>query len=364
MRIFRTAALVGLTILAAASCSRNEAKIEGTLAGAPEKEVVVKLLDMNTYTTLDTLKTDASGRFSCKVEVEPQQPEFIYLFYGDTKVASLLLSTGDAVKVNTDTLGHCSVEGSEESQKLLDIENDFHNFALQMSAGTTSAELSKLYIAYYRKCVKYLMENPNSLTCIPVLYQNLNSDFPIFSQTTDALHFRSVTDSLSKIYPDSKYVKALARETERREQILGLSTRVSTAKELSYPDFTLLDVNGKKVTLSEVDAKVIILYFWTATDTAQKLFNTDALKTLYNDYHKKGLEIVAVAADADKSLWASVVKNQELEWINLCDNAGTALNLYNVSKLPASFMIVDGEIMTRPISGEKALRQELDKILR
>lgn len=364
MRIFRSAALVGLTVLAAAACSRNVAKVEGTLAGAPEKEVVVKLLDMNTYTPLDTLKTDAAGKFSCKVDVEPQQPEFVYLFYKDTKVASLLLNAGDDVKVSTDTLGNCSVEGSPESQKLLGVEKDFHDFATQMAAGTTSSELSKLYIAYYRKCVKYILENSGSLTCIPVLYQNLNPDFPIFSQTTDALHFRNVTDTLSKLYPDSKYVRALAKETERREQILNFNTRVSTAEELGFPDFTLPDINGNKVRLGDVDAKVVIVYFWTATDAAQKLFNTDVLKPLYNDYHKKGLEIVAVAPDADKSLWASVVKNQGLEWINLCDNSGTAVTLYNVSQLPASFMIVDGEIMTRPISGEKALRQELDKILR
>ena len=363
MRIFKTAALLGLTVLAAA-CSRNEAKIEGTLADAPQKEVVVKLLNMNTYTTLDTLKTDAAGHFLGKVEVEPGQPEFIYLFYKDTKVASLLLNSGDAVKVSTDTLGHCSVEGSEESQKLIGIENDFHEFATQMSEGTTNEDLSKLYIAYYRKCVRYIMENPASLTCIPVLYQNLNSDFPIFSQNTDALHFRNIADTLSKLYPDSRYVRALEKETERREQILSLNARVSTAKELAYPDFTLVDVNGKKVTLSDVDAKVVMLYFWTATDTAQKLFNTDVLKSLYADYHDKGFEIVAVSVDTDKSLWASVVKNQKLNWINLNDSAGVSTTLYNVSQLPSSFLIVDGEILNRKLDGENALRKHLDKALK
>lgn len=364
MRIFRTAALVGLAALAAASCGRNEAKIDGTLAGAPGKDVVVKLLNMNTFTTLDTLKTDAAGHFAGRVELKPEQPEFVYLFYKDTKIASLLLNCGDAVKVSTDTLGHCSVEGSEESAALIGIENDFRDFAAKMSSAGTSEELSKLYIAYYRKCVKYIMEHTGSLTCIPVLYQNLNSEFPIFSQTTDALHFRNVTDSLSKLYPDSKYVKALERETERREQILSLNARVSTAKELGYPDFTLPDSRGKKVTLSDVDSKVIILYFWNPADAAQKLFNTDVLQPLYEDYRARGLQVVAVAVGSDKSLWASVVKNQKLEWINLFDNTGVATSLYNVTSLPSSYMIVDGEIMTDKLDGEKALRKHLGKVLR
>ncbi len=364
MRIFRTVALVGLAALAAASCGRNEAKIEGTLAGAPDKDVVVKLLNLNTYTTLDTLRTDPSGHFSGRVEVEPEQPEFVYLFYKDTKIASLLLSCGDAVRVSTDTLGHCSVEGSEESAALIGIENDFRDFSAKMSAASTSEELSKLYVAYYRKCVKYIMENTGSLTCIPVLYQNLNSEFPIFSQTTDALHFRNVTDSLAKLYPDSKYVKALERETARREEILSLNARVSTAKELGFPDFTLPDTKGEKVTLSDVDAKVIILYFWNPSDASQKLFNTDVLRPLYEDYRGRGLQVVAVAVGSDKPLWASVVKNQKLEWVNLFDNSGVATSLYNVTRLPASYMIVDGEIMTEKLDGEKALRKHLDKLLR
>ncbi len=363
MRIFKTAALVAFAVLAAA-CSRNEAKIEGTLADAPERDVVVKLLNMNTYTTLDTLKTDASGRFSGKVEVEPQQPEFVYLFYKDTKVASLLLNCGDAVKVSADTLGHCTVEGSPESQKLLGVENDFRDFTAQMSSAATGQEMSKLYIAYYRKCVRYIMENKGSLTCIPVLYQNLNSEFPVFSQPTDALHFRSVTDTLSQLYPDSRYVKALAKETARREQVLSLNSRVNTAPVLGYPDFTLSDINGKKVSLSAVDAKAILLYFWNPADAAQKLFNTDVLLPLYNDYRSRGLEIVAVGVGTDKSLWASVVKNQNAGWTSLFDNAGVSTTSYNVSQLPQSFLIVDGEIMNRQLDGEKALRKHLDKVLK
>lgn len=364
MRIFRTAAIAGIISLAAVSCGRHQASIEGTLAGTPGKEVIVNLLNVNTYVPLDTIKTDASGHFKCNVKVEKGQPEFIYLFYGDKKIASLLLADGDKVKVVADTLGNCQVEGSDESSKLIGIENDFRAFAKSMTAATTSEELSKLYIEYYRNRVKYLLENPNSLTCIPILYQNLNDSFPIFSQATDALHFRRVTDSLAAVYPDSKYVQALRKETERREQFLNLNTRLNSATELNYPDFTLPDINGKNVQFTSVEAKVILLYFWTSTDTAQKLFNTDVLKPLYEDYHKKGLEIVAVAADVDKALWASVVKNQGLEWINLCDIAGTSLSLYNVASLPAFYMIENGKILDRRISGESALRKELDKILR
>ena len=71
--------LAGLCALLAAACGKPSASIDGTLTDAPGKQVIVKLLDVNNYKVLDTLKTDASGHYTYKVPVQPGQPEFVYL---------------------------------------------------------------------------------------------------------------------------------------------------------------------------------------------------------------------------------------------------------------------------------------------
>jgi hypothetical protein len=63
----------------AASCGRT-AKIEGTVADAPSSKLVVKALDVNKYQVLDTVATDAAGRFTYKVNLEKGQPEFVYVY--------------------------------------------------------------------------------------------------------------------------------------------------------------------------------------------------------------------------------------------------------------------------------------------
>ena len=83
--------------LVVASCGRT-ARIEGVVADAPSSKLVVKALDLNKYQVLDTVCTDASGRFTYKVEMEKGQPEFIYVYRNDVKLASLLLNEGDKVK--------------------------------------------------------------------------------------------------------------------------------------------------------------------------------------------------------------------------------------------------------------------------
>jgi peroxiredoxin len=359
--------LMGLCALLAASCAKPSARIDGTLTDAPDKQVIVKLLDINNYKVLDTIKTDAAGNYKYKVPVQPGQPEFVYLYYGDTKISSLLLSEGDEVKVVTDTLGFGSVVGSIESERLQEVERKFAAFLQEADRAEDNASLRRSYIQYYRDAVKYVITNPYSLTVVPVLFQNVSSDLPVFSQTTDALHFRSALDSLKTVYPDSKYVKALEKETARRESLLGLDAQLSMATEAEYPDIKSKDVNGNEVSLSALGSKAVILFFWTVTDPESKILNQDTYKPVYEDYHDKGLEIFAVSLDTDKAAWASVVRNQQLPWVNVNDGLGSAspaATLYNVTTLPTAYLILDGKILDRKVEGEKALRRELDKVLK
>lgn len=366
MRSFFRAALAAAAVSAALSSCSDSAKISGTLAGASDAEVVVKLLDINHYEVLDTVKTDAAGHYSYKAAVKKGQPEFIYLFYKDVKVASLLLQEGDRVRVESDTVGTYSVSGSEETLKLMAVEKDEAEYSASVQAladkleaadaGSDEAadlrrEITAKYVAYYRSRVKYILQNTHSMTSIPVLYQAVNGGVPVFGQATDAIHFSNVADSLSTVYPDSRYVKALRQEADRRLQMLELSSRISSAESTGFLDLEMPDVNGRKVKLSDVDAKVVMVYFWSSAVAAQTMFNVDEILPIYNDLHGKGFEIYSICVDTDKAAWATVVKNQKLPWINVCDgngNASSALSLYNVGSIPTAYFIVDGALVNAP----------------
>lgn len=364
--------------LLAAACTPT-ARIDVSLDSAPSSDVVVKMLNINQYQILDTLKTDESGRFTYKVEVEEGQPEFVYVYYNDKRVASLLLEAGDKVKVSADTLGNYKVEGSDESAKLALVEQEYS--AAQKRLGTIAQQIDnagaseaaaltqafgKEYVSYYRQCVKYILENSRSLTVVPVLYQNFGADLPVFGQSTDAIHFMNMADSLELSYPRSKYVRALRKEAERRQGYMELEAKLKAASTVGFPDIVLPDINAKQVRLSELDSKVIMIYFWDPANANQKMFNLDVLESLYADYHRKGFEIYQVALSVDKSAWAQVVKKQDLPWINVCDRSGAAspyVATYNIPVLPAVYIIADGELVDGQVVDEQSLRRLLDKLL-
>jgi hypothetical protein len=313
------------------------------------------------------------------VNVEEGQPEFVYVYYKDKRVASLLLEAGDKVNVSADTLGNYTVQGSEESSRLALVEQEYSAAqkrlqALAVQMETASDEqmaslrqaLAKEYVTYYRQCVKYILENSRSLTAVPVLYQNFGPELPVFSQNTDAIHCVNVADSLALAYPQSKYVRALRKEAERRYGYMELEAKLRTVSPVGFPDIVLPDINAQQVRLSEVDSKVIMLFFWDPSNANQKMFNLDILESLHNDYHKKGFEIYQVALTTDKAAWAQIVKKQNLPWINVCDRLGAAsqyVTTYNIPVLPATYIIADGELVDGEIVDEKSVRRLLDKLL-
>ena len=351
--------------LLAAACT-PKARIDLTVAGAPGREVEVRLLDVNVWKVLDTVKTGTDGSVRYSVEVKEGRPEFVYLFSDGVKLASLLLHEGDRVHVQADTLGNYTVEGSDDSALLQQTERAFSDFASEMARldaeGGRSREMAGEFVRHYRENVAFIMGHPRSLVCIPVLYESLNEYTPVFGQPTDALLFRNALDSLKAVYPESAYVKALEKETLRREEAMSLQRQIANAREIAYPELALPGMDGKDAVLSEVDAKAVILYFWSPAVVEQKMFNQDILKPLYEKYSSRGLEIYAVAVAVEKTVWAAVVNSQKLPWINVYDRTGSSLAAYNLADIPASFLLSEGNLRT--ISGEASLRRELDRLLK
>lgn len=367
----RSCRIIAAAVLALAlsACQGGKATVDCTVAEAPSASLTVRQLNGTTPVVLDTVKTDAAGRFSYKVKVEKGNPEFIYVYKGDTRLASLLLESGEKAVVEADTLGNYSVSGSDGSALLKEGDDAFrayvNNLFALSEAGAQPSEIAKEYVRHYREAVKFVMVNNKSLAVIPVLYENIGGSTATFSGLSDALVFRSACDSLKTVYPDSKYVKALEAEAVRRENLMLISNRIKTADERAYPNLRMPSIDGTPAEIDSLDAKAVLVYFWDDREATHKIFNLDVLKPVYEKYNARGLEIYAISVNPDKAAWAQVVKSQDLPWINVNDGLGTAsrsLFTFNVASVPA--MLILSESGMEAASSEKQLRTKLDKVLK
>ena len=296
-----------------------------------------------------------------------------------------LLQDMDRVRVSagwSDT-SDVSVDGSEESVLMQEVDRGirafnykFDSLFTEMSSADAEGdvdrssalrrELGLLYVRRKQDALHYVLQHQRSMTVIPVLYQVAPNGQWIFSEATDALVMEQVYDTLHSIYPVSPYLAALADEVQSRRNAMNMGNILSDAEEVDFPEIVLADVNGEERSLTSLKGKVIVLYFWDPSVVEQRIFNV-GLKEVYESYGSRGFEIYQVALTPDKTAWAMQVKEQELPWISVCDPSGassTAAMMYNVSQLPAMFVISrDGEITARDLFETEMLGQEVRRLL-
>ena len=364
----------------AVSCAKTPtAMLSGTAEGLTDTCLVLQRLDLNSLVPVDTLKVSSEGAFSTRVTLPGDTPTFYYLFDGDRQVAALVLLPGDKVTLRANAYDY-EVEGSEESSLLKQVDEAFyaakvdleHDSDLLEAAPTPeiyrqiAENMSRRYIDYKRSAVAQIMNNPKSITSAIIPFQRFGEQLPVFNEHTDVILFKQLYDSLQTVYPKSRYVVALGDEISRRESAFDLNQKIDRMKSIGYPELNMPDIAGKDRILSDLEGNVIILFFWSAANADQKMYNQH-LKDLYAKYHSSGLEIYQVSLDADKALWASTVKAQELPWINVNDGMGAASQArisYNVNSLPTLFVINrDGDIEARDVFGEKELEDLVKKCL-
>jgi len=361
--IWALPALAALFLIA--GCNGNKAVIKGELKGAADTTVVVSRLNVNKLEAVDTIRTDKNGKFTCKENIPVGRPQFYYLSYNGRNFASLVLLPKDKITITADTLGNATIEGSEEtdlmnqanatfnaSQKSFDslstllavavADTDIHSLKRQMG---------QVYVNQKRNALREAMGHPFNISSVMVLYQQFG-DLPIFADYRDGITFKSIRDSLIKVYPKSEYVAALGREITSRMGTFELQNKIRNAQQVSFPEIEQPDINAKMQKLSALEGKVIVLFFWSYSQTDHKFFNND-LKGIYSKYHDRGLEIYQVSLDIDKAEWASVVRAQKIPWISVCDGLGNyspSVAAYNITKIPSLFLFgKDGVIKARDI---------------
>ena len=106
------------------------------------------------------------------------------------------------------------------------------------------------------------------------------------------------------------------------------------------PDETFTTITGKKIALKELRGKPVIITFW-ATDCPACIKEIPHLLDLYKQYHKQGLEIIAVAMYYDPpNHVVSMTNDLQLPYNVALDlNAEHAHAFGDVQLIPSIFLI-------------------------
>jgi thiol-disulfide isomerase/thioredoxin len=368
------------------SCNQKDSfTVTGILPENPSEYVYISKVDINTPLLIDSAKIGREGKFRMKVNAA--ETDFYQLGFSDTEYITLLAEPGEKIRLSfegSNIFEKYTVSGSEgsllvqsldvklqETKRRLDSIGTAYDKALkEPDFETKGAILEQKYldiIKQQRKFnIEFIITHISSLASIKALYQKTNEEFYVLYEQKDLQYLKIVADSLTRHYPDSKHTKALVSDLEKEMNQLyarQIEALANTLPELKL-DPSLTDVNGRKVTLSSLKGKYVLLAFWSS-ESRECITENLQLKELYKMYSKKGFEIYQVSLDRDEATWKASVKFDELPWISTRED--DPLNpynarIYNVKRLPANYLYnPQGDIIGQNLHGRN-LKLKLDQL--
>ncbi|MEF8788445.1 MAG: redoxin domain-containing protein [Planctomycetota bacterium] len=132
------------------------------------------------------------------------------------------------------------------------------------------------------------------------------------------------------------------------------------------PPFRVTSLEGEQVTRQELQGSPAVLIFWRAsTDKSDEWMNLMA--QVYDTYSSRGLRMVGLSVDTDKSRLRSFLEQNELPWpqVYLGGRRDEVTNMFGIGTLYPASLLVDSEGIVRGVDLKgAALGQRIGQLLR
>jgi thiol-disulfide isomerase/thioredoxin len=377
--------LLTLVIIITGCNHKKQFSVNGVIKDSKTKYIYLNKLDVDTPILIDSAKISRKGSFRFKVKATG--PDFYQLGFSTTNFITLLAEPGERINLlfnGKDLFENYSVKGSAGSAKLqvLDLflaetkrkldslstlyTKASHEPGFDVRGPLLDAEFKDLVKAQRKNNIVFIINNINSLASIKALYQKINPQTYVLYDQHDLQYLKIVSDSLTRRYPNSKQVQALARDFKKELNQMLFSQIEQISKNLpnTVLDPDLVNIAGKRVSLSSLKGKYVLLTFWSV-QSRDCIEENLQLKEFYKLYNKKGFEIYQINLDENEEQWRAAVRFDELPWINTReDNPKDPKNalLFNVKTLPANYLFdKESKIIASNLHG-KELQLKLDQL--
>lgn len=201
--------------------------------------------------------------------------------------------------------------------------------SIMKSGGMTQPIYEGIMERYLKVMRDFVAENPDS-PAVP--YAILQLPEEEFMKAYNAMS-ESARKSIMMPFAEQQKVVAEA-QIERAKKIAEM-----TSGNTDAPAFTLKNLDGKDVSLSDFKGKWVVLDFWGSW-CGWCIKGIPALKDAYKKYAGK-LEVIGIDCNETEEAWRAGVKKYELPWVNVYNNPNdpTLLQQYGVQGFPTKAIV-------------------------
>ncbi len=361
--------LLSATFYSFFSCNHKTDKqpggtISGKLSNAKNITISLELVREHDDLPLDSVKTDSDGKFSL-----PNKADHLdyYILRTDPKqVLYLVLKGGENLNITGDAANMINTgeaKGSEENELVGEINsyekhvrdslNTIYSRTRDNDKALADSLFRSIWNPYYFRTMRsfakeFIAKHPKSVIALTAT--------KFLDQQRDLAIYTSLDSSLTAAYPKFLYVQQFHIKVDRMK-LLPVGSMA--------PDINLPSPEGKKIALSSLRGKVVLLDFWASWCGPCRQENPH-LTELYKAFHSKGFEIYSVSLDDDKNGWKDAIAMDHLNWIHVSDLKrweSEAAKTYYVEDIPNMILIdKEGKIIAKELSGND-LASKIDEAL-
>lgn len=357
--ILVSAATAAIAIFSFQSCTNEPTwGVGGKIEGAKDGNVILEAMNENGYWyALDTLSISGDGTFNG--EGSPTPSPTIYRLNYNNRYIYFPIDSLDRINVEANATNFdngYTLSGSTSAEMMMHVDkriNDFlsrHKIADLDTARMLKRELSGMVLGEPSGIVAYYIVN-KQVQGHRIFRPSVRNELAIIG---------AVANAYNEFKPDDPRTKYLASIwLSNRPRSINPTDTIAAA-EISILDINLIDDKGKKKSLESIahDNKIVILNFTGYKADFSQALNHE-LRAIYDTYHNNGLEIYQVGVDDNEFDWRIAAGN--LPWVTVFNGTTDEYLLkYNVSTLPTSFIINNGEIVER-INDHKNIRSAVSR---
>ena len=374
MKKILISAIVAIATLITACNNTPQFTIDGTIADADSTTLYLENITGTSPVVIDSARLNAKGNFKFTHAV-PEHAQFYRLRLGNQSI-NLMVDSVAHITCNSQAKAFATnytVAGSNECviMREVSINGARLKSIVNQAMNSESNRLAALdsIAAYKTRMSELVLQAPASAVSYYILMQRVNG-LPIFDTYSLADNrIIAAAATAHQLYapeaPRTEVLRSLALQgmaALREDQKRAVEVE---ATEINYIDIALPDIAGNTLKLSDAVAqyKVVLLDFTAYTFDYSPAYNIE-LNSIYEQYHKHGLEIYQVSFDTDLNRWQTVSDNLPWLCVHETDNVqSTLITLYDIQSLPTCFVIANNGVQfIRPESIDD-MKKKLAQIL-
>ncbi len=129
------------------------------------------------------------------------------------------------------------------------------------------------------------------------------------------------------------------------------------------PNFSLVNQNGKIVTLEEFKGKYVVVEFWGSW-CGWCIKDIPDMKQYFNKY-KNNAAFVSIACRDNETTWKNTISKHEMTWTNLLNNEDELTKSYGIEGYPTKVIIdKDGIVVGKYIGEGRDFYTALDQLFK